>query len=145
MTNDHKLKLSIIISAVIGLSDSVYLSWVKLSNTAAACLPGIGNCEKVNTSRFASVAGIPVALIGAAGYLTILLVVLLEGKIVFFEENNRFILFGLSLVGTLYSAYLTYVEVAVLKAICPFCVLSALAMTAIFIFAALRARISLAD
>ena len=43
------------------------------------------------------------------------------------------ILFGMTLIGVLYSAYLTYIEVAVIYAICPFCVVSAIMMVILFV------------
>ncbi len=53
--------------------------------------------------------------------------------------------FGVSLIGTLYSAYLSYLEVAVLKAICPYCVASAIAVTAVLVLCVLRLRSADAD
>ena len=134
----RKLNISMQIVALIGLLDSLYLTWVKLSHTEAACLPGIGNCETVNTSRYASIYGIPIALLGAGAYLTIFAILLLERRKGFWMDNGAMIIFGLSLIGLLYSAYLTYIELAVLHAVCPYCVLSALAILAIFLINLVR-------
>ncbi len=49
-------------------------------------------------------------------------------------------MFGMATAGTLYSAYLTYLEVAVLEAICPYCVLSAVVMTGLWILSIVRLR-----
>ncbi|MGH2628636.1 MAG: vitamin K epoxide reductase family protein, partial [Anaerolineales bacterium] len=57
--------------AAVGLADSVYLTWLKLADATAACA-GIGDCDLVNNSRFASVGGIPIALLGALSYAAIL-------------------------------------------------------------------------
>ena len=129
---DRKLNLAILVLVMVGLLDSLYLSWVKLSNTEAACLPGIGNCETVNSSSYASIGGIPVAVLGAAAYLAILAVLLLERRKGFWMDNGEMIIFGFSLIGVLYSLYLTYLELAVIHAICPFCVVSAIALILIF-------------
>jgi uncharacterized membrane protein len=134
MTLDRKLKLGVLVFSIIGLIDSLYLSWVKLSHTEAACLPGIGNCETVNSSSYASIFGIPIALLGAGAYAAIILVLYLEQRKGFWADNGQLAVFGVSLIGLLYSAYLTYIELAVLHAVCPYCVISAFAMLFVFIF-----------
>ncbi|NIM94382.1 MAG: vitamin K epoxide reductase [Anaerolineales bacterium] len=128
-----------VIAAFIGLLDSIYLTWIKLANATASC-SGIGDCESVNNSSYSEVAGIPVALIGAGAYLVILVLLLVEARFPERSELVRYSVFGFSLIGTLYSAYLTYVEVAILNAICPFCVLSALLITFLFVVSVLRLR-----
>jgi uncharacterized membrane protein len=114
------------------------LSWVKLSHHEAACLPGIGNCETVNSSRYASIYGIPIALLGAGAYLAILLILYLEKRKSAWLEYAQLCVFGMSLIGVLYSAYLTYIELAVLHAICPYCVISAFSMLFVFAFTLIR-------
>jgi len=47
-------------------------------------------------------------------------------------------IFGMALTGFLFTVWLVYVEVAILKALCPFCVTSQIAMTLIFIIAVMR-------
>jgi uncharacterized membrane protein len=117
--------------ATLGAVTSGYLTWVKLTNTTALCT-GVGECEVVQQSRYAEVLGIPVALIGVLGYLAILGCLVLQEQRGSFAGAVPYAVFGLSLIGTLYSAYLTYVELFVLYAICPYCVVSALLMTALF-------------
>lgn len=138
MKFDRGFEKITIICAAIGLVDSVYLTWIKLTHTTALCLPGIGDCETVNTSRYSEIYGIPIALLGALVYLAILLIVLLKDKASFLSEYGLYLLFGISLVGVLYSAYLTYIEIAVLHAICPFCVISAIVILLIFVSTIVR-------
>lgn len=138
MTLDRKLKFGVLVFSIIGLIDSLYLTWVKLSHTEAACLPGIGNCETVNSSRYASLYGIPIALLGAGAYLAIIFVLYLEQRKGFFAEIGLYVVFGMSLIGVLYSAYLTYIELAVLHAVCPYCVISAFTMLFVFILTLIR-------
>ncbi|HMN60567.1 MAG TPA: vitamin K epoxide reductase family protein [Anaerolinea sp.] len=138
MKFDRGLEKFTIICAAIGLVDSVYLTWIKLTHTTALCLPGIGDCETVNTSRYSEINGIPIALLGALVYLAILLIILLKDKASFLGEYGLYLLFGISLVGVLYSAYLTYIEIAVIHAICPFCVISAIVILLIFVSTIVR-------
>jgi uncharacterized membrane protein len=121
----------------IGLIDSLYLAWLKFSGNVAAC-SGIGNCEAVNTSKYSEFAGMPIAIFGVIGYLVVLILLSVER---WKPEHKDFILlleFGVTLVGTIYSIYLTYVEIWILRAICPFCVLSAIAITSLLVITIIR-------
>lgn len=134
-----RLRLVPVFLAIAGLIDSLYLGWLKLSGNTDVCST-IGDCEAVNLSRFADVGGIPVALIGAVGYVAILGLLMVEGRFPAWSDNLQLAYFGLTLVGTLYSAYLTYIELFVIKAICPFCVVSAVIMLILFINGVSRLR-----
>ena len=127
-----------LIIAAIGLVDSLYLIWIKIANDKAYCLQGVGDCWTVNTSKYSEVFGIPIAVFGVLGFLLILLVFLLENRIPFLRSNAIMILFGMTLTGILYSAYLTYLELFVIRAICPFCVVSAVCMTFLFVLSIVR-------
>jgi uncharacterized membrane protein len=84
------------------------------------------------------VNGIPVAVLGVVGYSAILAVLLLEQRMEFLRENGTLIFFGLSLTGFLFTLYLIFVEVALIKAYCPFCITSQTAMTLIFIISVIQ-------
>jgi len=127
-----------IIAAVIGLIDSIYLIWIKIANDKIYCLPGIGDCWTVNTSQYSQVFGIPISAFGAIAYLAILVAALFANRSNFLRVNQITLLFGISLAGFLYSLYLTYLELFVINAICPFCVISAVAMTILFVLSVLR-------
>lgn len=127
-----------IIFASIGLADSLYLIWIKIANDKVYCLPGLGDCWTVNTSQYSQVLGIPISVFGAIGFLTILLLALIGYQNKFIHANQVTLLFGITLAGFLYSIYLTYLELFVINAICPFCVLSAISMTILFIISVIR-------
>ncbi len=135
--SDSILRTTLIVLCVAGLLVSGYLAYVYLADADALC-SGVGGCDAVKDSRYAAVAGIPVPVLGLAGYAAILAVVLLETSSGFLGEHSRILAFGFSLFGTLYSAYLTYLELAVIKAVCPYCVASAVIMTVIFAVALAR-------
>lgn len=139
-TRRDGLWIASIVLALLGLVDSIYLTWIKLANQTGTCAL-IGDCETVNNSRYAEVAGIPIALIGAAGYLLILGMLAVDRPDRGGSEPIRFGLFGVTLAGTVYSAYLTYLEVFVLQAICPFCVVSAVVMVGLFALSLMRLRL----
>ncbi len=135
-----KTTLISLIAAVIGALDAIYLSWVKISHNEKLCAPGLGDCFTVNTSRYSEVYGIPVALFGLAAYLLIIFILLSESRIPFVQENGSLALFGVSLVGVIYSAYLSYLEEFVIHAWCPYCVLSAIMILIIFIASIFRLK-----
>lgn len=122
--------------AGLGALDSIYLTWIKIQReTALFCAPG-GGCDVVNTSPYSELAGIPIAIFGLGMYLLIMAAVLVEDRWAY----SRLAVFGLALTGTLYSAYLTYLELAVIHAICPYCVISALLVVALLVLALIRLR-----
>lgn len=131
-------------ASLIGLIDSIYLTWIKLADKTAAC-SNIGDCESVNNSQYSEIAGIPIALLGAGAFLTIFLLLALEKRLPDQSTSLRMGVFGLSLTGTLYSIYLTYLEIAVLRAICPFCVVSAISIFALLIIGVIRLKESFTD
>jgi len=134
---DKRLRLLSYILAGIGLIDSIYLSWVDLTHTQAFC-GGSGDCQTVANSPYSEIAGIPIAFLGIGGYLAIIALLFLETRSQFWSQNSPLIIFGITLAGTLYSAYLTYLELAVIHAICPYCVVSAIMMTLLLIIAIVR-------
>jgi len=79
-----------------------------------------------------------VAYIGLVGYIAILLVALFGERIELTKPYTLYGLFGMSLVGFLCSVYFTYLEFWVIKAVCQWCVLSALVMTVIFVTTAVQ-------
>jgi len=101
------------------------------------CL-GNGGCTVVNSSRYSEVSGIPVALIGVGGYLVILAVLFFENRMKVLIQNGTLIVFGLALVGFLFTIYLVYAELALIHALCPFCITSQITMTILFILSVIR-------
>ncbi len=129
---NKRLPLASFLLAFLGFIDSSYLLWIKFSQNQSLCFIGVGDCITVNSSKYSEWFGIPVAVIGMTGYLVFLLLIFFEQKNDFLQSNGLLLQFGVTLIGIIFSAYLTYIEVAVLRTICPFCVISAIIMTSIF-------------
>lgn len=123
--------------AGLGALDSAYLTYVKFAGAHAAC-GGIGDCETVNNSAFSAISGVPIAILGLAAYLAIIALFLLERSHPANAEYSRLAAFGVTLIGTIYSGWLTYVEVSILHAICPFCVASAIIISLLFLISVHR-------
>lgn len=117
---------------VLGLLVAGYLTWTHYSNSSIQCIGGSNECDIVQASSYSTIAGFPVALLGLIGYIAILGLLLIEEEGGRLAENAPLLLFGLTLIGVAYSTYLTYLELAVIHAICQYCVTSAIIMTALF-------------
>ena len=134
---DKRLRQITIVLAIIGLLVSIYMTIYKYSNNEAMCI-GSSGCSEVNASRYSEINGIPVALLGVIGYTIILALLFLERRPGFFQQNGSILLFGVSLIGFLFTLYLIYLEIALIKAYCPFCLTSQAVMTVIFIISVIR-------
>jgi len=124
------LNLAIPILSILGLGVALYLTYIEVSSAQAICGP-VGDCNAVQKSIYAKVLGIiPVGLIGAAGYLAIL-AAWLWGRF----RSDRLagyvpvVIWGMATFGTIYSVYLTYLEIFVIKAVCIWCLTSAVIIT----------------
>jgi uncharacterized membrane protein len=115
--------------SVLGVLISTYLSVKRFTGGSLACSRW-AQCDVVNNSLYAKIYGVPVAFIGLAGYLLILGLTLAaletEG-----DRRRRLVALGLvfALGGLGFSAYLTYIELYVIEAICSWCVASAIVIT----------------
>ncbi len=113
----------------LGLVVSLYLLTVHWGWWTAVCL-GVGDCEAVNTSIYSELLGIPVALLGALTYIALIALSMAILRDIY-AEYARLARFFIAIVGIAFSAYLTYIELNVLHAICPWCVISAITITVI--------------
>jgi uncharacterized membrane protein len=122
-------RMMLALLALAGLMLSAYLTLFKLGYIGhLAC--GIGSCERVQTSRWSVLFGIPVAAWGAAFYI-VLLAIAVAGTQPRFADTSRisWVLVALTGWGVLFSAYLTGLELFVIHAICEYCVTSAVVVT----------------
>lgn len=119
---DRRLRLIGIVLAVLGLGVAGYLTYIHYAGIEPVCNIAHG-CVKVQTSQYAELAGIPVAVLGLGGYVAILAALLVDG------EWGRLAAALFALVGFGFSAYLTYRELFTIDAICQWCVASAILMT----------------
>ena len=121
---DRRLRITAFVIAVLGVGVAGYLTYVHYAGIAPVCNIAHG-CVKVQTSKYAELAGVPVALLGLLGYVTILAALVVDG------EWGRLVAALTALVGFGFSAYLTYRELFTIDAICQWCVASAVLMTAL--------------
>lgn len=119
--------------ALAGIFISLYLTLYKLGVIGELSCT-LGSCETVNTSRWSVFLGLPVAAWGLLFYLDVFGVALLGTHPRW--ENEPVISITLvaeAAIGVLFSAWLTYLELAVIHAICIWCVTSAVIVLAILL------------
>jgi uncharacterized membrane protein len=132
--------MAIALLALIGLFDAAYLALERITGGTIVCPVG-GGCETVQSSAYATLFGVPVAYIGVAGYAAILLSALLALNL------DRLagiplsaVLLALGSIALLAGIYFSYLQLAVIGAICFWCAVAALLDLAIWIAAYLNWR-----
>jgi uncharacterized membrane protein len=133
-------RMSAALLSLTGFFVSAYLYLYKIGRIGTlAC--GTGGCETVQQSPWSRVAGLEVSLIGMVGYAGLLLVSLVALQPAWAGKRwPGSLLLGLAAGGVAFTAYLTYLELFVIHAICRWCVGSALIILSIFILALLDNR-----
>jgi uncharacterized membrane protein len=112
--SDRSLRVAAGLVALAGLAVAGYLTWVHFDDAALVCLAG-GDCETVQESEYAEIAGIPVALLGLGAYAVLLALVVFDGP------SARLAAAMLALVGLVFSMYLLALQLFVIDAVCAWC------------------------
>lgn len=122
--------------AVVGLAIAGYLTWSHYEHDVLVC--GLGDCSVVQNSSYSVVAGIPIAILGLLMFGTVLALSLVRIARPAISDIASAAIIFLTLTSVLYYAYLTYVEIWVLEAVCQWCVMSSIVTVAILTFEAWR-------
>lgn len=133
-STDHLTGWHIPVLGLAGLAIAVYLAYVELTQNKAVCGP-VGECNVVQSSQYAHLVGIPVAVYGVLFFLSVLGLWLLLR----YQKGEKMgwiaaALTALSLFGTLFSIYLTALELLVISAVCAWCLTSALISALLLLF-----------
>jgi uncharacterized membrane protein len=127
----RRLDIAIGVLALAGLGIAAYLTYIHYAGIQPLCLAR-GGCEKVQSSHWSKLGGIPVATIGLVGYAAILALLFVPG------EAGLAGCALVALVGFGFSAYLTWAELFRIHAICQWCVASAVLMTLLAVLSVVR-------
>lgn len=117
---------------VIGLAIAIYLSIVELGGGVPYCGP-LHGCETVAQSKYARIAGVPVAVYGV-----VLSLVLLGLAIAWIRSDRPGLLdahYGLSLIGVIFEIYFLSLQLFVIHAVCVWCTTYGLSLIARFLVA----------
>jgi uncharacterized membrane protein len=134
--SDRRLRVAARAIVVVGVAVAAYLTYVHYAGLQPFCAGGSGGCERVQSSSYAKLAGVPVAVLGLAGYAAIAVALSAAG------ERAQLAAAVLAVTGFGVSAYLTYLELFVIHAICQWCVASAVLLTMLAVLTVWRLLLS---
>ena len=133
MPSERTLRAIAAAIALVGIGVATYITIADSGGGHPLCVAGGSGCETVANSSYSHLFGVNVAVFGIAGYVVLLAAALTPG------DPGRFAGLLTALVGFGFSAYLTYLELFVIDAICQWCVASAALMTLLLAVTAARA------
>lgn len=114
---------------IIGIGVAGYLSYVETQSVEAICGP-VGDCNAVQQSRYATLFDfLPVGVLGLLGYLGLIAAWLARRFLPKFETPAAVSFWGMAFIAVVFSLYLTYLEPFVIKAVCIWCLASAVIVT----------------
>jgi uncharacterized membrane protein len=123
MPSELTLRGAAALIALIGLGVAIYITIADSGGGHPLCVAGGSGCQTVANSSYSHLFGVNVAVFGIVGYLMLIGAALIRG------DAGRFAGLLVALVGFGFSAYLTYLELFTIDAICQWCVASAVLMT----------------
>jgi len=128
--SEGRLRVAIAVLAFAGAAIASYLAYARYAGAPIVC--ATGGCETVQRSRYSELAGVPVAVLGLALFLSLLGTVCVRGTVAAAVGA------GLATAGALFAAYLLALQVAVIGAVCQWCVASDAIVAAVAVLTALR-------
>jgi uncharacterized membrane protein len=136
LTGAPGLSWAIPLISALGIGVAAYLAYVEVAHVTAVCGP-VGHCNLVQSSAYARILGVPIAILGIASYVAIIGVWFAQLWVQQDAQKTRahIALIGLTVLGTLFSIYLTLLELFVIRAVCAWCLSSAVFMTILMILA----------
>jgi uncharacterized membrane protein len=128
--SDGRLRVAVLALAAAGAAIAGYLLYERWTGGTIAC--STGGCETVQESKYAKIAGVPVALLGLVAYLAILATALSR------SELARAAGAAIALGGLVFAVYLIYVQAALIDAFCQWCLASDVVIALLAVATSLR-------
>ncbi|MCB8916571.1 MAG: vitamin K epoxide reductase [Ardenticatenaceae bacterium] len=127
--------------ALLGLLVSAYLAYVEVTHSEAVCGP-VGDCNAVQSSSYATLFGIPIAIYGLIFYLAVGVLWYMQPRQATAKRHQQITaaLLALTVAGTLFSIYLTALEIFTIEAVCAWCLTSAVVSTVLMLLVAIPLR-----
>ena len=127
---ERSVRIASAVLASLGAAISAYILYVRETDGSLVC--STGGCETVQSSSYAELLGLPVAALGLAGFVVLLVAALTRG------EWARLVNATVALAAFLFAAYLLAVQLVVIDAICQWCVATDVLTTALAALALVR-------
>lgn len=123
--------------SLLGLADALYLTVEHVTGQSVRCTI-ISGCSEVLSSPYAVVAGVPLAMIGAAAYFTVFSLAILA---IFDYRIAGTLLTPLVVLMFLVSLWLIYLQAFVIREFCQYCLFSALITLALLVVVFISRRL----
>jgi uncharacterized membrane protein len=134
--NDKLLRVGLLLVSAVGIGVASYLTYVHYQPGALICT-GSGGCEAVQDSKYAVLAGVPVAVLGASAWIVILVLTIWN------SELARTVTAAIALGALGFVAYLVILQLFVIDAICAWCMANDILLVPVLaVLALLRLRAS---
>jgi uncharacterized membrane protein len=131
---ERALRAGLAAVATAGIGVAAYLTWVHYHPEALVCTRG-GGCETVQRSHYAVLLGVPIAIYGLVAWAAVLALTLLD------SPTARMLVAAIALVSTVFAVYLVVLQVAVIDAVCIWCLANDVVLVPLLaVLAALRLR-----
>lgn len=124
--------------SLLGLADALYLTVEHVTGQSVQCTI-ISGCSEVLSSPYAVVAGVPLAMIGAAAYFTVFSLATLAA---FNYRIAGTLLTVLVTAMFLVSLWLIYLQAFVIREFCQYCLLSAAITTGLLVVTLFSRRLA---
>ena len=128
--SDRVVRIGLALVSAAGIALAAYLTYVHYQPEALICSIG-GGCETVQHSKYAVIAGIPVAMLGLAFWIAALVLVVWD------SELARTLVVALAVIGIAFSAYLVILQLFVIDATCTWCMINDVVLAPLFLVLAL--------
>jgi uncharacterized membrane protein len=132
--SERQLRVAVGVVALLGIGVAGYLTYLHYAGGSPYCIAGGGGCEQVQESEYADLAGIPVAVLGILACAALLVTALVPGPISAAAGA------GVALAGVVFSAWLLYAQLALIDAVCQWCVANDVVITFAAVAALWRLR-----
>ena len=133
MNVDRWLRVAIAVLALAGVAVTSYLVYSRYTGTRLVCTTG--GCETVQHSKYAKAAGVPVAVLGLIAYVALFITALLS------RVEAVAVGVAIALGGLAFAIYLIVIQVAVIDAICQWCMISDAILAALAVLCTARLRV----
>lgn len=116
----------VLLLSVIGVGIAGYLTYTHFDESALVC--AVGDCGTVQSSKYSEIGPVPIAILGLGMYVALGLLAFsrMRGGLGMSFKQATIAAWAITLAGFAYALYLTYLEIWVIKAICQWCVASAI-------------------
>ena len=128
--SDRALRIGLGIVTLGGIGVAAYLTYVHYEPAALICSTG-GGCETVQHSKYAVVAGLPIAIFGLAAWVAAFVLVLWA------SELARVLLVALALIMAGFAVYLVVLQLFVIDAVCTWCMINDVVLIPLLVIGAL--------